>query len=287
MTRSASRIARHAARSLAVALALFCATIFRVPTAFAQATAVKDAMIAAGIPDFPPTDFVIRDAASISVLGHSRYEFVIDSAGAPALRGESHYLDGQHDLEFDHFLPQAGSDGPALAHFEHTFYKPDGSVMLEGRADFRIGSASCSDHRVAPTKTLASTISFPPRTFAGPTLLIPIQIWLKSGQADTTLNLSGFNCVPGPKVFDLRITEGRGGNAPGSSFPPDATMATIRPVLGWWDVVIAPFIPKLYAWYDPSQNYELIGVELPRFYRGPSIVLTPERQPQLERAPAR
>ena len=285
--RPASRTTRSAACTFVATLACLCATLLCAPPLLAQGGDVKDAMRVAGIPDFPPTDFVIRDAASTSVIGRSRYAFVIDSSGAPTLRGESRYLDGQHDLEFDHFLPQAASDGPALSHFEHTFYKSDESVMLEGRADFRTGSASCSDHRGATTTTLASTLSFSQPTWAGPTLLIPIQIWLKSGRQDATLNLNGFNCVPGPKLFALRITASRGGGTPVATFPPDAAMATIRPVLGWWDVVIAPFIPKLYAWYDPTQKFNLIGVELPRFYRGPLIVLTPERQPQFERAPTR
>ena len=50
----------------------------------------------------------------------------------------------------------------------------------------------------------------------------------------------------------------------------------IKPDLGWLGTVIAPFLPELRAWFDPSDNWTLAGGEFSRYYRGPRIMLVRE-----------
>jgi hypothetical protein len=46
----------------------------------------------------------------------------------------------------------------------------------------------------------------------------------------------------------------------------------IQPDLGWLGVLIAPFIPKVEAWFDPADKWNYIGGTFDRFYKGEHIL---------------
>ncbi len=51
----------------------------------------------------------------------------------------------------------------------------------------------------------------------------------------------------------------------------------MRPKLGWWDILIAPFVPKVRAWFDPADGFNYLGGEFPTYYRGPRVELVRDR----------
>ncbi len=47
----------------------------------------------------------------------------------------------------------------------------------------------------------------------------------------------------------------------------------MRPDFGWINVIIAPFVPKLHAWFDPAKEWAFVGDEAARYYQGTKIML--------------
>jgi hypothetical protein len=47
----------------------------------------------------------------------------------------------------------------------------------------------------------------------------------------------------------------------------------VRPDFGWINVIIAPFVPKLHAWFDPAKEWAFVGDEAARYYQGTKIML--------------
>ena len=58
----------------------------------------------------------------------------------------------------------------------------------------------------------------------------------------------------------------------------DAVEVEVRPKLGWWDILIAPFVPKIRAWFDPADGFSYLGGEIQRYYRGPEVELVRDRK---------
>ena len=143
--------------------------------------------------------------------------------------------------------------------------------MRQSHADLNTSSASCMDSAPGGTVTEPETIEFPPDTWAGASILIPIQQFLQNG-AGGDLGLHVFNCTSKPGVYSVTVSV-----VPRSSAWPyakdGAVQVNVKPHFGWIDVFIAPFVPKLSAWFDPNRGWEFEGVAIARYYRGPQILI--------------
>jgi len=224
---------------------------------------------------FPPTDFAILNPDTGAVIGRSRYR--IDSAGDGAtLRGENGYFDGQTDVEVARLKLSAEGKLPKLVEFDHTFYNADKSILKRSHLDLRSGAATCIDNSGGQKSDQSAVLDLPDDTWAGASIVIPIQDLLRAGVKGESRPLHVFNCAPSPKIFAISVNFDPG-NAVWSSYGGEAMRVEVRPEFGWLNVFVASFVPKLHAWFDPNDGWAFVGDEAARWYKGPKIMLVKRR----------
>jgi hypothetical protein len=218
---------------------------------------------------FPPTDFLILAPDGARTLGYCSFR-LIKSPGGAVLRGDSRYLNGETDYESVSLqLPADGLPRPTA--YEHFFYNADGSPMLAVRANFQSGQASCSDYRADSQYNETAAMDFPPDTWAGASIAIPIQRYLQLGD-QSTHGLHFFTCTPRPKIFALDVTP----DSVRTRWPyykGDLVRVDVRPYFGAFDILIRAFVPHLQAWFDPITRWDFVGANMTRYYRGPEILM--------------
>jgi len=219
-------------------------------------------------------DFTILRPGTAEVLGHARYVFEREGADE-VLRGEDNYLDGEYDIETDHLESSASSGVPILAAYEHLYYAPGGAPMMSVGLDVKSGIGLCVHYSGAQAETQSQSLSLPADTYAGASLLIPIAYGLLRNQGDR-ISAHFFTCAPGPRLFAIQ------GKTRGAmrweGYDGAAVLVELRPKLGWWDILIAPFVPKIRAWFDPANGFSYLGGEIQRYYRGPEVELIRDRK---------
>jgi hypothetical protein len=92
--------------------------------------------------DFLATNLIIFSPDGDHVIGHVRYT-ISRTGDTELLRGDSQYLDGEHDSELEHLKPGVSAQPPTLVSYEHSFFNADGSPRIVNRLDVETGSASC------------------------------------------------------------------------------------------------------------------------------------------------
>lgn len=228
---------------------------------------------AQGTLDFDAADFKILNPTAKRVIGHAHY--AVEHLGdADLVRGESRYLSGESDAEVDKLELASPGAVPNLVTFEHAFFNADGSPLLVAKADLKSGDASCIHYNRGQAETLTASLDFPPDTYAGASLLIPIEYRLRDNR-DHPIRLHAYSCVPGPRLLAIEVRPKSG--ARWALFAGDVVGVDVRPMLGWWDVLLAPFIPRIRAWFDPADRFSYLGGQVQRFYRGPWVELSRER----------
>ncbi len=141
--------------------------------------------------------------------------------------------------------------------------------MRAAHADVAGEFASCVD--IPEHIERSQAIDFPRDTWAGATILLPIQQFLQEGGAGS-LEMHVFNCTSKPGIYDVTVSvASRPGGWPYSAA--GAVQVNVKPHFGWFDMLIAPFVPKLNAWFDPGAGWGFQGVAIARYYRGPQILI--------------
>lgn len=225
---------------------------------------------------FPPTSFTILNPDTGAAIGRSHYRIDSTADGA-TLRGENGYFDGQTDVETAHLRFEAAGDQlPKLEEFDHTFYNADGSIRARAHADLKTGAAICIDNSGGQTSQQSDVLSVPADTWAGASIVIPVQHFLRAGVKGETRPLHVFNCAPSPKIFAISVNVDPG-NAVWTSYGAEAMRVEVRPDFGWLNVIVASFVPKLHAWFDPNNGWAFVGDEAARYYKGPKIMLVKTR----------
>jgi hypothetical protein len=220
---------------------------------------------------FPPTSFTILNPDTGVAIGRSQYRVDSTAEGA-TLHGENGYFDGETDVETAHLHLGAGGELPKLEDFDHTFYNADGSIRARAHADLRTGAGTCLDNSTGQMSQQSDVLSVPADTWAGASIVIPVQQILRAGVRGATRPLHVFNCAPSPKIFAISV-EVDPGNAVWTSYGADAIRVEVRPDFGWLNVIVASFVPKLHAWFDPNDGWAFIGDEAARYYKGQKIML--------------
>jgi len=231
---------------------------------------------------FPPTSFAILNPDTGIAIGRSRYRVDLTRDGAN-LHGENNYFDDQSDVETAHLESGTGGELPRLVEFDHTFFKSDGSILMRSHLDLKSGAATCIDNSGAQKSAQSAVLSIPDNTWAGASVVLPIQDFLRAGSKDLSRPLHVFNCAPGPKVFAISVRADPG-NAVWTAYGAEAMRVEVRPDFGWLNVFAAAFVPKLHAWFDPNDGMAFVGDEATRYYKGPRIMLVKTRTSD---APAR
>jgi len=226
--------------------------------------------------NFPVSNF---DILSIDgkTIGHGHY--TLDRTGTGlVLHGENRYLSGEYDIEDDIMAAPPDNPMPTLTSFHHSFYSADGKFLMDGRMDSETGLGSCSRMVNGSLTPQTEQFKFPSDIYAGASVLLPIQDFMQRDDGKGTLKLHVFSCVPGPKMVAVQINQ-LAQKETWTHFPGELERIDIRPDFGFWTFMIKPFVPKLAAWFDPSQQWLLVGAQLERYYRGPKIILAREQPP--------
>jgi hypothetical protein len=213
-------------------------------------------------------DYTIMTPDGRLGLGHGRYT-ITHQPDSIVLHGESRYTTGEYDIEDDVLSPGLPGGLPTLEKFDHLFYSPTGALVRAAHADTSKSMGSCVD--TIEHVEQAKSIGFPADTWAGASVLIPIQQFLEQGDGGT-LNMHVFNCTSQPGVFAVSVSI-----APRAAQLPlaasDVVQVNVKPHFGWYDLFLAPFVPKLNAWFDPRSGWAFEGVMIGRFYKGPQVLI--------------
>jgi len=224
----------------------------------------------AGPFDFPPSDFNIMDADGTQVIGHGHYEVTPDGNEYATVFGEDRFNDGEYDVERDKLELRGDDQVPRMVTFEHTFFNANGTLQRANKANFQTGRASCIQYENGQPVVHSTVLQFPPDTFAGAAIVIPLKGDLLRGK-NNGIVLHDFNCMPGPKI--LKVKADPQPPSEWAHFPGEVVRVDIKPDFGWLNFVAALFVPEIHAWFSPSDDWRFVGGKFTRFYKGPEIIL--------------
>lgn len=208
-------------------------------------------------------------------IGRASYR--VESIGDVAtLRGENGYFTGQTDLETATIHLGDGGGKPRLTEFDHTFYNVNKTIQKRAHVDLTTGAATCVDNTGGQRSEETVVLTIPDDTWAGASMVLPIRKFLEAGDKGVTRALHAFNCAPSPEIFAISV-EIDPGNAVWTNYGAEALRVEVRPDFGLFNVIVAPFVPKLHAWFDPNDGMAFVGDEAARFYKGPPIMLVKRR----------
>ena len=225
---------------------------------------VVPASARAGDLDFPATDYTIRSDDGLHVIGHAHFSVSADN-GLTTVRGEYHFLDGNSDIDESTVRPGIGGNLPTLVRSHHAFFNPDGSPDRESRIEIATGDGACTVYTDGQAQISSAKFDFPADTFAGDAVMIPLRRYV-AADGNGSLSFHAFNCIPGPKL--LKVTATAQAPAPWEYYPGNLVQVVVKPDFGWINVVIAPFLPEIRAWFDPGDNGFFVGGETARYYKG-------------------
>ena len=223
----------------------------------------------AGEIDFAPTTFRILDPATGKLIGNVSFRISRSADGAVHVKSDALYLDGDFDSEQDYLVP---GDGGLLQQvsFSHSFYHPDGTPDRSSQANFRTGHASCTTNLNGQAKIESADFRFGNDTYAGAPIVIPLRDALMSN-AGQKLEFHYFTCLPGPRVVSVRALPYPPARWSYAQVP--VVKVDLQPDFGWINAIIAPFLPDVAAWFEPSRQWYLAGVTSARYYKGANILM--------------
>jgi len=220
---------------------------------------------------FPPTSFTIVKPDSGVAIGQAHYRIEPARDGG-ILRGENGYFDGQTDVETAHIETADDAGKPKLTEFDHTYYNPDKSILRRTHVDLKSGAASCIDNSAGQKSEQSDVLTIPDDTWAGASIVIPIQNFLRAGDKGISRPLHAFSCAPTPKIFSISVDIDPG-PAIWTTYGAEAIRVQVKPDFGLLNFVVAAFVPKLHAWFDPNDRLAFVGDEAARYYKGDPIML--------------
>ena len=218
----------------------------------------------AGELDFPATDYTLRSDDGLHVIGHAHFAVSVDD-GLSTVRGEYHFLDGNSDIDESTVRPGVAGNLPTLVRSHHSFFYPDGSPDRESRTDVATGTGSCTIYTNGQPQISSAKFAFPTDTFAGDAVMLPLRRYVAAGGTGT-VSFHAFNCVPSPKL--LKVTATAQTPAPWQYYPGNLVQIDVKPDFGWINIVIAPFLPEIRAWFDPGDDAFFVGGRTARYYKG-------------------
>jgi hypothetical protein len=191
------------------------------------------------------------------------------SASTEEIMGETIYLDGQRDNEVEWLHAGNARVAPRLETYQHSFFNADGSLAMVDTLDAQSGAASCAKYALGAVKMHTSKLKVPADAFAGASGLMLIVGMLRQGTRE--IRFHEFACAPGPEIFSIAAT------TPDRSerwplYPGNLVRLDMRPDLGALSLLIAPFLPKVDAWFSPDDDWNYVGGEFDRYFRGPHVL---------------
>ena len=219
---------------------------------------------------FVPTDFLILSPDGSQQIGFCSFQLTKTRFGA-TLHGISRYTSGETDYETVSLAFANDSTAPRPVEFQHAFFDSNNKAMLEVDANFVSGQAHCADYRPDSAHDETTTLIFPYDTWAGASVVIPIQRLLQTGTT-ATAKLHFFTCTPGPKIYEVDI-EPDTARSRWPYYRGDLVRVDVRPYFGVFDVLVRAFVPDLKSWFDPTSNWDFVGAQMARYFKGPAIIM--------------
>jgi hypothetical protein len=224
----------------------------------------------AGALDFRTADFNILRVDGVSVIGHAHFDVTESRPGFQVVTSEAHYVSGDYDIERDELDVRDAEKTPTMASFEHRFFRPGGAPFMLSKVDFSTGAATCISYPGGKANVITDNLDFPSDSYAGAAMILPLQASMRDGN-NGPIELHDFACMPGPKLVKVEAyTEG---SQRWNHYPGEVVRADIKPDFGWLDFLIAPFVPEMHAWFNPTDHFHFVGGQFTRFYKGPQIIL--------------
>jgi hypothetical protein len=218
--------------------------------------------------DSSALQFKILSADGSQTIGYTRFT-VSRKDSVQEIKGETRYLDGESDKEDVHLYAEPGTDDPRLDNYEHSFFNADGTLHMVDGLDAKSGVASCTTYTPGATKVRKIRLDVPRDSFAGSSGLMMMAESLRHGIRE--IRFHAFACAPGPEMFAVRAER------PDQSehwlhYPGDLFRLDMKPDLGALNLLIAPFLPTMDAWFNPGDNWNYVGGEFDRYFRGPHVL---------------
>ncbi len=220
---------------------------------------------------FRTADFTILSADGASVIGAVHFDVDDGRPGTEVVTSTARYNDGQYDVERDDFDTSKALELPVMSNYAHGFFHPDHTPFLASAVNFATGEAKCTSYEGNQPVVLSKTMTFPPDSYAGAAMMLPLQKSLRAG-ADGPIVMYDFACMPDPRL--VKVEAYAQTPAPWNHYPGELVRTNIKPDFGWLDYLIAPFVPEMHAWFSPSDDFHFVGAKFARFYKGPEVILT-------------
>ena len=219
--------------------------------------------------DLASTDITIFVPDTDQVIGHGHYEVVIGKE-FDTVKGENKYLDGEYDHEEQTVQPSTGGVPPVLVSYRHQYFNPDGSLQYEDSLDARTGAAACHHYEGSVPDVHDSVLKVPSDTYAGATQLMLLVGRLRQGASEITFN--SYNCLPEPRIVPVTAVPAKYPVA-WERYPGQLVKLEMKPDFGWLNTFIAPFVPKVYGWFDPASSFNYVGGQFDRFFKGRHVLM--------------
>ena len=218
--------------------------------------------------EFRGAQFKILSADGNQTIGTTRFTSS-RSKSNEEIKGETIYIDGERDSEVERLYVADGRIAPRLETYQHSFFNADGSLAMVDTLDAKSGVASCASYALGAVKMRTSKLKVPADAFAGASGLMMIVGTLRHGTRE--IHFHEFACAPGPEIFSVAAT------APHRAerwplYPGDLIRLDMRPDLGALSLLVAPFLPKVDAWFNPNEDWNYVGGEFDRYFRGPHVL---------------
>jgi len=223
-----------------------------------------------GIFDISATDITILAPDSNLVIGHGHYE-ILHQNGQDRVKGENKYLNGEYDLEDQTVRPNAEGQPPVLVSYRHRYFNADGTLQYEDSLDTATGTAGCKRYDSGVPDIREDTLSnIPADTYAGATQLMLLVGRLRQGVA--SINFHSFNCLPSPTIVAIEA-QPVAHEITWPMYPGKLMQLEMKPDLGWLTPLVAPFLPRVYGWFDPANAFNYVGGQFDRYYKGRHVLM--------------
>lgn len=201
-------------------------------------------------------------------IGSTRF-MVLRDHSTEEIRGETRYLNGEHDNENERLYVGNPGSTPRLDTYQHSFFNADGTLQMVDTLNAKSGLASCASYAAGDIKVRKAKLEVPADSFAGASELMTVVASLRNGIREVKFH--AFACVPGPKIFSVE-TSLPDRSEHWSLYPGDLVRLDMRPDLGVLNLLLAPFMPAMDAWFNPNDNWNYVGGEFDRYFRGPHVL---------------
>ena len=189
------------------------------------------------------------------------------------IKGETRYLDGQHDNEEEQV--QLVNGALRLEKYEHSFFGADGTTTMVDKLDTESRTATCSRREDGDMKVRTSEFDFPADTFGGGSQLLMVMANLREGSHK--IDFHAFVCVPGhgSSVSTRRFLSAR---SDGLSTPGDLYTSICGLIPGPVSISLScRSCRRQRPGSIPRDNWKYVGGEFNRYFGGPHVfqVLVP------------